>query len=523
MSAAVCGPVFHHKGPVSVPDSTGTSTIHGRRTKTQRKKKNLFLCAFVSLWFIFASAAEAHPTMRVNKGGYLAPRIALNHNRTIVFAEEPSRVSVGNPEIADIVMLGDNAISVITKQLGQTNIRAWDSDNRPLALIDVEVVHELTMLKRRLYQLLPNERIEVRNSGKDVVLAGEITSMVHLDTALKVAESFAKATDSGSSVINMMTVGGARQVMLEVKVAEVQRNHLKKLGVNFNAMSSTGNWSLGGLTGSGSFAPGTPTQLPSFTPGEDGGIPVSGSGIFTSFLTGDTIFNLYIDAAKDNDIARILAEPTLTTISGSSANFLAGGEFPVPVASGNNESGITIDYKEYGVGLGFTPTVLSSEKINLNLNVSVSDVTQLNAVTVGNTAGDTAMIVPALNRRSADTTVELLDGQTIAIAGLVNETMRDVVNKFPVLGDIPIMGQLFRSQEFRKGQSELVIMVTPRLAVPLTSNDLKLPTDNFVEPSDREFYLMGISRHSKPQFSSPGQPLTGTNGMYGHDLEGGWL
>lgn len=483
----------------------------------------VYQCLALFAILLLTGQALAHPTMRVTKGGYLAPRIALNHTRTIVFAEEPSRVSVGNPEIADIVLLDDNTISVITKQLGQTNIRAWDDNNRPLALIDVEVVHELTMLKRRLYQLLPNEKIEVRNSGKDVVLAGEITSSIHLDTALKVADSFVKATDGSSSVINMMSVGGARQVMLEVKVAEVQRNHLKRLGVNFNSMSSTGNWSFGGMTGGGNFVPGAPGQLPAFTPGGGDGIPVTGSGIFTSFLTGDTIFNLYIDAAKDNDIARILAEPTLTTMSGSPASFLAGGEFPVPVASGNNESGISIDYKEYGVGLGFTPTVLNSEKINLVLNVSVSDITQLNAVTVGNVAGNSTLIVPALNRRSAESTVELLDGQTIAIAGLVNETMRDVVNKFPVLGDIPIMGQLFRSQEFRKGQSELVIMVTPRLAVPLASNDLKLPTDTFVEPSDREFYLMGIPKNSKPEFSSPGQPLSGTNGMYGHDLEGGRL
>ena len=483
-------------------------------------KRYLILPVLALSLFLLPDFAQAHPTMRVTQGGYLSPRIALNHSRTIVFADEPVRISVGNPEIADFVTLGDNAISVVTKQLGQTNIRAWDRNNRPLALIDVEVVHELSMLKRRLYQLMPDETIEVRNSGRDVVLSGEISSSVRLDTALRVADSFVKATDSGSNVINMMSVGGARQVMLEVKVAEVQRNHLKRLGVNFNAMGGTGNWSLGGMTGGGNFVPGGPAQLPSFTPGGEDGIPVSGSGIFASFLTGDTIFNLYIDAAKDNDIARILAEPTLTTMSGSQARFIAGGEFPVPVASGNNEGGITIDYREYGVGLDFVPTVLDSEKINLNLNVSVSDVAQLNAVTVGNTAGDYSLTVPALTKRSAESTVELLDGQTIAIAGLVNETMRDVVNKFPVLGDIPIMGQLFRSQEFRKGQSELVIMVTPRLAQPLVNTNPRLPTDSFVEPSDREFYLMGVTRKSKPQYSSPGQPLRGTNGMYGHDLGG---
>ena len=298
----------------------------------------VYQCLAMFAMLLLTGLVFAHPTMRVTKGGYLAPRIALNQSRTIVFAEEPARVSVGNPEIADIVMLDDSAISVITKQLGQTNIRAWDNNNRPLALIDVEVVHELTMLKRRLHQIMPGEKIEVRNSGKDVVLSGEITSSINLDTALKISSSFVRATDASSSVINMMSVAGARQVMLEVKVAEVKRNHLKKLGVNFNSMSSTGNWSFGGITGNGQFTPGTgPTQLPSFSPGEGGTIPVSGSGLFTSFLTGDTIFNLYIDTAKNNDIARILAEPTLTTLSGSQARFIAGGEFPVPLASGGNE------------------------------------------------------------------------------------------------------------------------------------------------------------------------------------------
>ena len=182
------------------------------------------------------------------------------------------------------------------------------------------------------------------------------------------------------------------------------------------------------------------------------------------------------------------------------------------------KNAVTIDYREYGVGLDFLPVVLSSDTINLNLNVSVSDVAYLNGQAVGIPAGSNTLVVPALTKRSAESTVELLDGQTIAIAGLVNETMTDVVNKFPVLGDVPILGQLFRSQEFRKGQTELVIMVTPRLARPLVSNEVKLPTDTFVEPSDREFYLMGLPRSSKPEFSSPGQPLTGTNGTYGHDL-----
>ena len=480
----------------------------------------------VVLWLTIGRAI-ADPTTYVSNGDYRAPRIALNQTRAIALDQEPSRISVGNPDIADIVTLENNTILIVAKKIGQTNVRVWGANNRPMALFDVEVVQELTMLKRRLYQILPDEPIEVRASGKDVVLSGEVSSTLHLDTAMRVAESFVKATDAGASAINMMNIGGARQVMLEVKVAEVQRNHLKRLGVNFNVLSNSGNWSFGGVTGGGSFGGvadggsftlggGLGTQLPVFTPDN---VTLPGSGIFGSLLTGDTLLNLYIDAAKDNDIAKILAEPTLTTMSGSQARFIAGGEFPVPVASGNNQSGISVDYKEYGVGIDFLPMVLGTDKINLNLNVTVSDVTQMNAVSIGDIGGQSTMIVPALNKRSAESTVELLDGQTIAIAGLVNETMRDIVNKFPVLGDVPILGQLFRSQEFRKGQTELVIMVTPRLAQPLANNSMALPTDSFVEPGDREFYLMGRVRDSESGGFSI--PLRGTRGVYGHDLDGG--
>ncbi|WP_315980771.1 hypothetical protein [Aliamphritea spongicola] len=217
-------------------------------------------------------------------------------------------------------------------------------------------------------------------------------------------------------------------------------------------------------------------------------LAIADKGLFASYIGGDYLFSLALDAAKEDGSAKILAEPTLTTLTGQEASFLSGGEFPIPVP---NDDGITIEFKEFGIGLKFLPVVLDSQRINMTLNISVSELTSSASIAAfpGNT--NATFFVPALTKRSASSTVELADGQTIGIAGLLNENMREVVNKFPGLGDIPVLGHLFRSQEFEKGETELVIMVTPQLAKPLNTDEIELPTDNFVEPSDFEFYILG--------------------------------
>jgi pilus assembly protein CpaC len=216
---------------------------------------------------------------------------------------------------------------------------------------------------------------------------------------------------------------------------------------------------------------------------------IQNQGLWASFLTNSTLFNMAIDAAKENGLAKILAEPTLTTLTGEEAEFLSGGEFPIPVPQGVN--GVTVEFREFGVELRFLPVVLGSGNINVKLNIAVSEILNSNTVAIRDENVTSAFVVPSLAKRSALATVELQEGQTIAIAGLISENLREVVTKFPGLGEIPVLGALFRSQEFVNNESELVIIVTPHLAKPMKEEDIILPTDSFIEPTDAEFYLMG--------------------------------
>jgi pilus assembly protein CpaC len=312
--------------------------------------------------------------------------------------------------------------------------------------------------------------------------------------------------EGSGEVINLLQVGGAQQVMLEVKVAEISRRELRKFDMNFNSIMTSSRWTTGAVNGGASFPGG---MIDEFSPND---LFIEDKGLFASLLTNDFLINVTIEAAKENGLAKILAEPNLTTLSGQEAKFLSGGEFPIPVPQGDET--ITIQFKEFGVGVGFLPVVLGDGRINMVLNVSVSELTNANQVSLGNNSSS-SFLVPSLVKRSANTTVELMDGQTIGIAGLLSENMREVVNKFPGLGDIPILGHLFRSQEYVKGETELVILVTPHLVKPLSPGDIKLPTDNFVEPNDADFYLLGRMEGS----ASPDQSGGGTKANFGHDLD----
>jgi len=227
---------------------------------------------------------------------------------------------------------------------------------------------------------------------------------------------------------------------------------------------------------------------------------IEDKGFFASYLSDDALFNLAIDAAKENGLAKILAEPTLTTQTGQEAEFLSGGEFPIPVPQGNDS--VTIEFKEFGVGVKFLPVVLDSGRINLKLNISVSELQTGNSVGIRQDGVTSAFLIPSLTKRSAISTVELGDGQTIGIAGLINENLREVITKFPGLGEIPIVGTLFRSQDFIKGETELLILVTPRLVKPLRPEDIRLPTEGFVEPSEFDWFVMGrLEGKSQPTTS----------------------
>jgi len=456
--------------------------------------------------------------------------VPLYKSRVLASTTPIDRVSVGNPDIADILVLRSRELYVLGKDLGTTNVLLWNDDDELIGSIAVEVAHDLEGLKRKLFELLPTEQIDVYAAQRSIVLSGSVSSIASMDAALQLAqgylaqvgtavkeqafeqESAGGGDRTAGQVINLMQVAGAQQVMLEVKVAEIARTELRKFEMQFNAINVGGDrWNLGAVNGGATFPdaefgteglriPVFGEQAP-FGPVVDEFLPnplsISDTGFFASLLTGNSLVNLTLDAAKQNGLAKILAEPTLTTLSGQEARFLSGGEFPIPVPQGLN--GVTVEFKEFGVGLQFVPVVLGSGHVNLKLNISVSELTGTNNVILNAQGTASTFLVPALSKRSASATVELMDGQTMGIAGLINEELREAVNKFPGLGSIPILGNLFRSSEFVKGETELIILVTPRLARPLPKDQIRLPTDDFIEPNAKDFYLLGRLEGKAPE------------------------
>ena len=495
-------------------------------------------------WQLQAQATSG-PTLRGGNNESL--HVPLFKSRVVQLEEPAARVSVGNPDVADILILRSTQLYVLGKDLGTTNVLLWGRNDQLIGTVAVEVTHDLDSLKSKLHELLPAEKIEVYSSQRSIVLAGRVSSALAMNTALNIADGYLAQVSTAKDdtefkqesasrrddravgkIINLMEVSGAQQVMLSVKVAEIARSELRSLDAQFNAAGITGNWKLGGVNGGARFpdvvfadglrapvirgdAPWGPA-IDEFAPNP---MTIGDKGLFASFLSDDFIFNLALNAAKDKGLAKILAEPTLTTLTGQEAKFLSGGEFPIPVPQDN--SSITIEFKEFGVGLRFLPVVLGSGDINLTINVTVSELVPTNDVVIDTPDTLSRFVVPALTKRSASTTVELKNGQTIAIAGLINETLREAINKFPGLGDLPVLGYLFRSQSFQKGESELMIAVTPHLAKPIAAKDLRLPTDAFVEPDDTDFYLLGRMEGKKS--SSETEQSGGTDGEYGQQVQ----
>ena len=497
-----------------------------------RIKTSMAVMIITGLLVSFASPAAS---LKVQDKYNKRVDVALNKSTVLQLNTPVKKISIGNPEIADILVLRAGQVYVLGKGLGSTNVLLWDKNDGVISNLDVQVTHDLAGLKAQLYELMPDENVNVYTSQKSIVLNGLVSSVTKMDAVLRIAESFTgetrtkkdkKGGASTGSVINLMQVGGAQQVMLEVKVSEVSRSILEQFGIKFDAIGvNSAGTGIGGIIGRGASFPNT--GAPIFTTPAAVGPSVAGvlqdtssisRGIFGAFLDGDMLYNFILNAAKNDGIAKVLAEPTLTTLSGQSATFLSGGEYPVPVPGQNGQ--VTIEYKEFGIELGFLPVVLDAKQINLQLDVGVSELTLDAAVAVDVSNTSSQIFVPALTKRSASSTVELADGQTIAIAGLISENTKERVNKIPGLGDIPILGALFRSKEFVKGQSELVILVTPHLAKPIDKDAVRLPTDRIVDPSAWDFYLMGggpsgiVEPHRSPAVVAEG----GTSGSYGHQV-----
>lgn len=433
-------------------------------------------------------------------------RLSLTVGRSIII-QSPGpvrRVSLVSPEIADAMVLTTHQIYVTGKAPGITSLTLWGVDNKVIAFLDLEISPDISRLKEMLHRILPDEKdIKVSTTHDHITLSGTISSSTNLANVLALAGPYAPLDEEKKpKIINLLEVAGVHQVMLEVRVSEISRSLLRRLGFNFAYITSGNNFGISLLNQLASLPAGSPA----------GGIEASSAinAIFR-FVSNGTTWTVLIDALKEEGLLKVLAEPTLITLSGKTANFLAGGEFPIPVPQTTGAGGatITIEYKPFGIGLNFTPTVLSNKKINMLVAPEVSELDFSNALT---TSG---FVVPAITTRRVSTVIELADGQSFAIAGLLKDEVREIVSKFPLLGDIPILGALFRSSTFRRNETELIVIVTPHLVKPLDMAKQTLPTDSYVEPDDFEFYLLGNLEGRKKINPVKG---SGLEGNFGHIL-----
>jgi pilus assembly protein CpaC len=475
--------VIHIKNFGQTPDSCKKSCLGALFKKTTGKKtrpigvireaghmkmKTLMkagLLGFaVSLSVVPVAGAQ---TLRVMSGGTTAP-LAVPMNRAVVVeSDQPfAELSIANPGIADISTLSDKSIYVLGRAPGRTTMTLLGPDGALIANVEVHVTPDIAEFKERLGQILPGENIEVRTANDGIVLSGTVSSIQKLDRALDLAQRYAP-----DRVSNLMVVGGTQQVMLKVRFAEVQRSVSKALGVDFG---------LGSILGGDDFEITTTNGFP-------GGDNPQGVLSLAGSLNGMAL-DVTLQALETKGLVRTLAEPNLTALSGQEAKFLAGGEYPVPVAQENNT--ITVEFKPFGVELNFTPRVVDSDIINLELSAAVSSIDP--TVTFESGGGDVgSLTIEGFKRRETSTTVEMHDGESFAIAGLLQDDFRDASRQVPWLGDLPVLGALFRSADYQRSQSELVIIITPHLVTPVRGEALALPTDRLRPPSEAGFFLNG--------------------------------
>ncbi len=408
-------------------------------------------------------------------------QLVVGNSTMITSATAVKRVSVGNPQIADFVLLSPREIYITAKTAGTTNLTFW-SNSHVSAMYDLQVTYDITLLKQQLYNIMPAEKdLQVMATNNTITLSGRVSNSSALSRALALAAAFAP----DGKVNNLVEVGGVHQVMLEVRVAEIARSTTKRLGINFNYVDG-GKFGVSLLGGLSQLVNPMDANIPSVNSVSPSlFISPSVSALFR-FDSGNTTWTGIVDALKEDGLAKVLAEPTLIALSGQPASFLAGGEFPVPVPQGLGT--VAIEYKKFGVGLNFTPTVLGADRVNIQVTPQVSELDFSTAVQFS------GFVIPGLTTRTATTTIELGDGQSFAIAGLLRDNIVQDVRKFPLLGDIPVLGALFRSQSFQKNETELIIVVTPKLVKPLDMAKQTLPTDYYIEPSDREFFLEGLTQ-----------------------------
>ena len=473
-----------------------------------------FGAALIGVSVLMSSVPASHAqNLRVMKGS-TSQNLNVAMNRAVVVESDTpfAELSIANPAIADISTLSDRTIYVLGKSPGRTTLTLLGPDGRLITNVEVRVSPDIAEFKERLQQILPGERIEVRTANDGIVLSGVVSSMARLDRALDLAERYAP-----ERVSNLMSVGGTQQVMLKVRFAEMERSVSKNLSSSLAISGPTLNNNLGLNGGNNVF-----TNNNNINNALDGNplTTVTSSnesqGQFSlGFSAGSVEFAVLLEALESKGVVRTLAEPNLVALSGQEAKFLAGGEYPIPVV--DNDGGVTIEYKPFGVELSFTPRVVDKDVINLQLNAAVSG---LDSTVTFST--NTGFSINAFRRRETSTVVEMRDGESFAIAGLLEDDFQDLSGQVPWLGDIPILGSLFRSASYERNQSELVIIVTPHLVTPTRGEALALPTDRIRPPTESELFLFGktVGETRAPTSGGAGEVAKQDfTGSYGYVME----
>jgi pilus assembly protein CpaC len=430
--------------------------------------------------------------------GQASEALNVPMNRAVVVESDVpfGELSIANPGIADISTLSDRSIYVLGKAPGRTTLTLLSPEGQLISNVDVHVTPDMAEFKERLQQILPGEAIEVRTANDGIVLSGQVSSTAKLDRALDLANRYAP-----DRVSNLMVVGGTQQVMLKVRFAEMSRSVSKNFS---SSLAFNDGGRLVGETGTylqGSNGLGTAITV---RDGVAGGMTLGGS-------IGGLEFGVLLEALEAKGMVRTLAEPNLTALSGQEAKFLAGGEYPVPVAQ--DDDTVTVEFKPFGVELNFTPVVVDGDIINLTINAAVSAIDPTNGFTNG------SFTIAAFTKRETSTTVEMRDGQSFAIAGLLQDDFRDLNSQLPWIGDIPVLGALFRSTEYERNQTELVIIVTPHLVTPVSGEALALPTDRVRIPTERELFLFGDVAKSPNSGAAGEVARQDFNSSYGYVME----
>jgi len=456
---------------------------------------------------VYTALPASAEVLRVVQGTRSAPLNVPMNRAVVIESDVPfTELSIANPGIADISSLSDRSIYVLGKEPGRTTLTLLGADGRLITNVEVRVTPDIAEFKERLEQILPGEPIEVRTANDGIVLSGTVSSIARLDRALELAQRYAP-----DRVSNLMTVGGTQQVMLRVRFAEMQRSVTKSLSSSL-ALQGVGLGGDLGLAG-GSNSLNTSGALANTFGGNIPPTNTNNAAMLFGFNAGGVQVGMLLEALETRGVVRTLAEPNLTALSGQEARFLAGGEYPVPVAQDNNT--ITVEYKPFGVELNFIPRVIDGDLINIELNAAVSSLDPTNGFSQG------GFQIDAFRRRETSTTVELRDGESFAIAGLLSDDFRDLSGQVPWLGDIPVLGALFRSAEFRREQTELVIIITAHLVTPTRGEVLALPTDRVRPPTESDLFLFGrVAATNAPTTGGAGEVARQDfSGSYGYVLD----